>query len=49
MAKVVLGIGSSHSPALLMKPSGGWPAARPTTRPSWRCSNDFDGYRIKYE
>jgi hypothetical protein len=48
MAKVVMGIGSSHSPALLMKPSG-WLARGETDDQTIMALHDFDGARIKYE
>jgi hypothetical protein len=48
MAKVVLGIGSSHSPALLMEPSG-WLARGQTDDQTIMALHDFDGKRVKYE
>ncbi|HEX3918081.1 MAG TPA: hypothetical protein VHW60_12150, partial [Caulobacteraceae bacterium] len=48
MAKVVLGIGSSHSPALLMEPSG-WLARGETDDKTIMALHDFDGKRVKYD
>jgi 3-O-methylgallate 3,4-dioxygenase len=48
MAKVVMGIGSSHSPALLMKPPA-WLARGETDDQTIMALHDFDGARIKYE
>jgi hypothetical protein len=48
MAKVVMGIGSSHSPALLMEPSG-WLARGETDDKTIMALHDFDGKRLSYE
>jgi len=47
MAKMVLGIGSSHSPALLMEPSG-WLARGETDDQTIMALHDFEGRRVKY-
>jgi len=47
MAKMVLGIGSSHSPALLMDPSG-WLARGETDDQTVMALHDFEGRRVKY-
>lgn len=48
MAKFVMGIGSSHSPALLMEPSG-WLARGETDDKTIMALHDFDGKRVKYD
>ncbi|MEJ0065219.1 MAG: hypothetical protein WDM85_07030 [Caulobacteraceae bacterium] len=48
MAKFVMGIGSSHSPALLMEPSG-WLARGQTDDQTIMALYDFDGKRVKYD
>jgi hypothetical protein len=48
MAKVVMGIGSSHSPALLMEPSG-WLARGETDDKTIMALHDFSGKRVQYD
>jgi len=48
MAKIVLGIGSSHSPALLMEPSA-WLARAAQDDQHVFALHDFDGKRVTYE
>lgn len=48
MAKVVMGIGSSHSPALLMKPAAWLERAEIDDR-KLHALHDFDGRRVTYE
>jgi 3-O-methylgallate 3,4-dioxygenase len=48
MAKMVLGIGSSHSPALLMDPAG-WLARGQTDDQTIMALHDFEGRRVKYD
>jgi hypothetical protein len=48
MARVVMGIGSSHSPALLMEPSG-WLARAEVDDVKVHALHDFDGRRLSYE
>jgi 3-O-methylgallate 3,4-dioxygenase len=48
MAKVVMGIGSSHSPALLMEPSG-WLARAEVDDVKLHALHDFEGRRVSYE
>jgi len=48
MAKVVMGIGSSHSPALLMEPPA-WLARGDTTDRSMHALHDFTGKRVQYD
>src|SRR5690606_30980415 len=48
MAKVVLGVGSSHSPALLMEPSA-WLARAAHDDRHLFALHDFDGKRVTYE
>jgi 3-O-methylgallate 3,4-dioxygenase len=48
MAKVVLGIGSSHSPALLMEPPA-WIARGKTDDVKRHALHDFTGKRVQYD
>jgi 3-O-methylgallate 3,4-dioxygenase len=48
MAKMVMGIGSSHSPALLMEPPA-WLARGETDDRTIMALHDFDGKRVKYD
>ena len=48
MAKVVMGIASSHSPALLMEPSG-WLARAEVDDKSLHPLYDFEGRRVTYD
>lgn len=48
MAKIVMGIGSSHSPALLMEPSA-WLARAAADDKSVFALHDFSGKRVSYE
>jgi len=48
MAKLVLGIGSSHSPALLMEPSA-WLARAAMDDKNIFALHDFDGKRVQYD
>ncbi|HZZ89011.1 MAG TPA: hypothetical protein VFE13_11835 [Caulobacteraceae bacterium] len=48
MAKMVMGIGSSHSPALLMKPDA-WLARGGTDDKTIMQLHDFDGRRVQYD
>jgi 3-O-methylgallate 3,4-dioxygenase len=48
MAKVVMGIGSSHSPALLMKPDA-WLARGETDDKTIMALHDFTGRRVQYD
>lgn len=48
MAKVVMGIGSSHSPALLMKPDA-WLARAEVDDKKLHALHDFTGKRVSYE
>jgi 3-O-methylgallate 3,4-dioxygenase len=48
MAKIVLGIGSSHSPALLMEPKA-WKARGATDDRNLHALHDFTGKRVTYD
>jgi hypothetical protein len=48
MAKMVMGIGSSHSPALLMEPSA-WLARAEVDDKRLHALHDFEGRRVSYE
>ena len=48
MAKIVMGIGSSHSPALLMEPPA-WLARGDTTDKTMHALHDFSGKRVQYD
>lgn len=48
MAKVVMGIGSSHSPALLMKPDA-WLARAEVDDKKLHALHDFTGRRVSYD
>ena len=48
MAKVVMGIGSSHSPALLMEPPA-WLARGETADKTMHALHDFTGKRVQYD
>ncbi|MGE4408998.1 MAG: hypothetical protein AB7D33_00330 [Sphingobium sp.] len=48
MAKIVLGIGSSHSPALLMEPKA-WLRRGETDDQKYHALYDFDGVRVQYD
>ena len=47
MAKIVLGIGSSHSPALLMEPAA-WLARGKSDDVTRHALHDYDGKRVEY-
>jgi hypothetical protein len=48
MSKIVMGIGSSHSPALLMEPPA-WLARGETDDRTIMALHDFEGRRVKYD
>jgi 3-O-methylgallate 3,4-dioxygenase len=48
MAKIVLGVGSSHSPALLMKPDA-WLARAEIDDKTLHALHDFSGRRVTYD